>query len=230
MKSLTFIFLALVMINSAASAEGISFGAKAGLFTANITTVPAGWNDTSFKNGFAGGVYLNYAFNDNVSLQPEVLYLMKGSNGVIANPYITVDFIGKYDYIEIPLLAIYTIPLKSGFNPCFFVGPSLGINLTADIDIEGENHITHEALTGSIDYSEVTNKMEFGLVIGGGFGYAVGRGQITFDARFDLGLSKTIKGGETVGVIDGEEYRETIPEEDTKNIGFALLLGYAFKL
>ncbi len=224
------IFFVLVMIASAASAEGISFGTKAGLFTANITTVPVGWDDTSFKNGFAGGVYLNYAFNDNLSLQPEVLYLMKGLNGVIANPYITVDFTGKYDYIEIPLLVTYTIPMKSGFNPYLFAGPSLGINLTADIDIDGENQITHETLTGSIDYSEVTNTMEYGLVFGVGFGYAVGSGQITFDARFDFGLSKIIKGGEVVGVIDSQEYRETIPEEDTKNIGFALLLGYAFKL
>lgn len=228
MKRMIFIFVVLVMLSSAVSAKGISFGVKAGLSTYNITEVPAGWDNTSFKSGFAGGAYLNYAFNENLSLQPEVLYVMKGLNGAISNPFVTIDFTGKYNYIDIPLLAKYAMPTKSGFIPCFFVGPSLGINLTADFDIEGKDLIWDENITGSIDYSEATNKVEFGLVIGAGCDYAVGNGQITFNARFNLGFSKVIKGGEVTGEINGEPYQEIITEEDAKNIGFLLLLGYAF--
>ena len=228
MKRTACICLVVLVLASSASAGEISFGAKGGLFVSNITSIPQGWSDTAFRNGFSGGVFMNYALDQNFSLQPEVLYVMKGMEGAITNPVLSLGLSGKYNYIEIPLLAKYTVPTESGFNPFFFLGPSIGINLSADIDVDGEDRMSGEKLVGSVDYSSVTKTMEYGLIIGMGFGYGVGPGRMTVDARFQFDLVGITKGGTVTGVISGEPYTDTLEEDETKNIGFAAMLGYAF--
>ena len=50
--------------------------------------------------------------------------------------------------------------------PYFFFGPSIGINLSANVDIEQTNSRTHRTATGSMDYSDVLSRTEFGLAFG----------------------------------------------------------------
>jgi hypothetical protein len=228
MKRAVFALMILVMLSTTAAAGEISYGVKGGLFTANMTAIPAGWDDTAFKNGLAGGVYINYAFNENLSLQPEVLYVMKGLDGVITNPIFTVDFTGEYNYIEIPLLARYTIPTQSGFSAFFFVGPSLEINVAADLELDGIDHRTRVPLTGSVDYSDLTRKTGGSFIFGAGCALGVGPGRITLDARFDIGLTKVIKGGTSTLVLNGQSSPWVEREAEAKHLGFALLVGYAF--
>jgi hypothetical protein len=218
----------LVILSSTTASAGILFGAKGGLFTANMTAIPAGWDDTAFKNGLAGGVYVNYAFNENLSLQPEVLYVMKGLDGVIINPIFTVDFTGEYNYIEIPVLAMYTIPTESGFSAFFFVGPSLEINISADLNLDGIDHRTRVPLNGSVDYSDLTRATGSSFIFGAGCAFGIGPGKITLDARFDIGLTKVIKGGTSTLVLNGESSPWVEREAESKHLGFALLAGYAF--
>lgn len=227
MKRAALVFVALALCN-ASSLEAYSFGVKAGFIMANTTETPAGWMSSSFKNGFAGGVSVEYPFTVNLSLQPELLYVSKGQNGGIATSSVAIDFTSSLGYIEIPILAKLTMATRSSFRPCFFVGPSIGINIGADLDIEGEYLSTGEHFTGSADYSDVVNRTELGFVFGLGFGYAAGPGVVTLDGRFNLGLTKVYKGGTVMREIDGEEITETVYEGESKNIGFALLLGYAF--
>ena len=224
MKRIVLIALALASLSSAVSAEGgISFGAKAGIYSASMTQVPAGLQNTSFRNGFAAGVSIDYEFIEGLSLQPEVLYVRKGFDGQGWSSTYGADF----DYIEIPLLIKLTVQTKSFMRPVLFVGPSLGINLRANVDLNVVNRMTDEQLAGSLDYSEVMNGAEFSLVFGAGCDFDAGPGDITLDARLDLGLSKTFKGGIATGELEGHEIQSTVYAGTSKNIGFALMLGYA---
>jgi len=228
MRRIAYALMILMLLSPAVSAQGFSLGVKGGLFTANTTGVPLGLNNTSFKNGFAGGVSLGYAFNDYFSLQPEVLYVMKGLDGVVSNRFAAAKFTGAYDYVEMPILAKLTLAAKSRVSPYVFFGPSLGINVKADIQIEWAASRFDEASTETRDYSSVTNSMEVCLVFGAGLNVAVGRGAITLDGRFDLGLSNVTKGGDLSTRVGDVERIETVPASTSKNIGFALLAGYAF--
>lgn len=218
----------LMLVSSAASAKGFHVGAKGGLFTAKVTGVPPDLDNTSFKNGLAGGVSLGYAFNDYFSLQPEILYVMKGLNGTMSNPFSTGEFTGAYDYVEIPLLAKLTLAPKSRVSPCVFLGPSLGINVKADIQIDWAASEFNEAWTESWDYSSVTNATELGIVFGAGLDYKVGRGAITLDGRFDVGLSNVTEGGTISARVDDVDIIEHVSASTSKNMGFALLVGYTF--
>lgn len=215
-------------MSSAASATGFSLGVKGGLFTANTTGIPSGLDNTSFKNGWAGGVSLGYAFNDYFSLQPELLYVSKGLDGVMSNRFASANLVGAYDYIEMPVLAKLTMAAASRVSPYVFFGPSLGINVKADIQIEWAASRFSEASTETRDYSSVTNTTEFCIVFGAGLVCAVGRGAITLDGRFDLGLSNVTKGGYLSRLVDGVERIENVSASTSKNMGFALLVGYAF--
>jgi len=228
MKRLGFFLAILLLSRSAASAPWVSFGAKAGLYTANTTEIPTGLAQASFKNGFAGGVYMDYAVNRYFSLQPEALYVMKGLDAGSANSWYVVNYAARFDYIEIPLLAKFTVNGKSHFSPFFFAGPGIGINLAADVDVDITDARTDESVSGSSDWSGIMNRTEFCFSFGAGCRYAIGLGGITADARFDLGLSNVYSGGEVTTEIEGVRITGTVQPGDSKNLGFALLVGYNF--
>jgi hypothetical protein len=228
MRRSCFLLAILLVARPAASAPWVSFGAKAGIYSSNTTEIPAGWPQTSFKNGFAGGVYMDYAFNRFFSLRPEVLYVMKGLNGGIASSRMTVDYSARFDYIEIPILATLTVVGRSHFSPYFFAGPGVGINLAADVDMKSTDPRTNQSTSGSSDWSGIMNRTEFTFSFGGGCKYAIGLGGITADARFDLGLSKVYSGGEVTTKIGDYESTDVVYAGTSKNLGFALLVGYNF--
>ena len=228
MKRSVFLFAILLVSRPAASDPWVSFGAKAGLYTSTTTEIPAGWQSTSFRTGFAGGVYMDYAFSRFFSLQPEILYVMKGLDGRVANPVIDVNYSAQFDYIEIPILARFTLTGKSRCIPYVLVGPGIGINLAANLDIDYTNLRTNESLSGSSDWSAIMNKTEFTFSFGGGCKYAIGLGGITADARFDLGLSKVYSGGEVIRELGGTKTTNVVYAGTSKNLGFSLLVGYNF--
>jgi hypothetical protein len=77
-------------------------------------------------------------------------------------------------------------------------------------------------LSAEIDFSDLTHVTDFGLVAGGGFDYALGKGVLVFDARFQIGFTNVILSGDFE--IDGST--QTIDEDDFKNFGFAFMVGY----
>jgi hypothetical protein len=228
MKRLGFFLVVLMLSHSAASEPWVSFGAKAGIYTSNTTEIPTNWPQTAFRNGFAGGVYMDYAFNNYFSLQPEILYVTKGLDCEIANSRVIVDNEARFDYIEIPLLVKFTVTGKSHFSPYFFAGPGVGINLAADVTLKSTYTRTNQSSSGSSDWSGIMNKAEFCFSFGGGCKYAIGLGGITADARCDIGLSNVYSGGEVTTKFDGYETKEVIFAGNSKNLGFALLIGYNF--
>jgi hypothetical protein len=211
MKRLGFFLVVLMLSHSAASEPWVSFGAKAGIYTSNTTEIPTNWPQTAFRNGFAGGVYMDYAFNNYFSLQPEILYVTKGLDCEIANSRVIVDNEARFDYIEIPLLVKFTVTGKSHFSPYFFAGPGVGINLAADVTLKSTYTRTNQSSSGSSDWSGIMNKAEF-----------------CADARCDIGLSNVYSGGEVTTKFDGYETKEVIFAGNSKNLGFALLIGYNF--
>ncbi|UCF06583.1 MAG: PorT family protein [bacterium] len=205
------------LIGNAAIAGDISLGAKVGMITANITQTPKEWEQTkSFKVGFMGGVYLNYAFNENFSIQPELLYTQKGVKDNLYDGFITIDLTASFDYIELPVLAKYTFTWKESFKPYIYAGPSFAATVSSELEVSAL------LLSTEIDFSDLTHVTDFGLVAGAGFDYALGKGVLVFDTRFQIGFTNVILSGDFE--IDGST--QTIDEDDFKNFGFAFMAGY----
>jgi hypothetical protein len=211
--------LGVLAVYPSAGAGEVSFGAKTGMVLAYFTQAPQSWEpNMSLKPGFALGAFLRYRFSDRFSLQPELLYAQRGVVGNLYDGFIPVDVTAKVNYVELPLLAVYTFPLKGSLRPNLYAGPVLAYTLSSELEFSAS------VLSASVDVGSLTHVNDFGLVIGTGFGLAAGSGTMTFDIRYQLGFTNVIVSGDFE--INGDP--KTIVADDIKNSGFAILLGYLF--
>jgi hypothetical protein len=160
------------------SAAGVKFGLKGG---ASIANVNGNWNDElgDWKStiGFCGGIFLELNFGKILTIQPEVLYTMKGAD--------TGDGKLQFDYIEIPVLLKVRIPIGS-IHPFIFAGPAFGWNLKAAI--------------AGFEIGDFPTA-DYSAVMGGGL--QLGR-SLHIDIRYTMGLQKfEIPDLETIDLKNG---------------------------
>lgn len=145
------------------SANAQEFGIKGGLNISNQTL-------SASKTGIHIGGFINYPMNaDKFSIQPEVLFSMKGSReeGVKEN----------FNYLTVPVMVQYSINDKVYAE----AGPELGFLLSA----------TATDKSGSEDImSDDLNRIDFGLAIGLGYRF---QPNISATARYTSGLSSITK-------------------------------------
>jgi len=151
----TFLALALTLaVAGAAQAQSARFGVKAG---ASLTTL-TGDDVEGAKNkfGFNGGVMANFALNDMFSIQPEVLYSMKGAKVDDGN-----DGRINLNYIDVPVLA----KISTGETGLFFeLGPQVGFLASA----KAKNNSISD------DVKDSFKTVDFGYAAGLGFQAASG--------------------------------------------------------
>lgn len=206
MKKLLIVLFALALFSISAQAQ-MQLGLKAGLNLANLSGDDAGSPDS--KTAFAFGGFFAYQFSPMFAIQPEIYYSMKGATDKMTVEGATIDLTYTFDYIEIPLLVKFMIPIQgSNVKPDIFAGPYLGINTTAKVKGEYQGDSQEEDI-------EDFKSSEFGLQFGGGVGFPVGNGELGFDVRYIMGLTN---------IFDVES------DPDIKNSVINFNLFYAFSL
>ena len=178
----------------------ITYGAKGGLSIANLYGDDVSGTDS--KIGFTGGGFLGIQASDQIIIQLELLYAMKGTK---------VDEIGlelkvKLNYIETPILIKWMFPTEGNVKPSLFIGgaPAFLVSAKAEADIGG---VAVEA-----DIKDFTKRFDFGVVFGGGLDFAAGSGTFVIDVRYTLGLTS----------VDDTGF-----DKDVKNKAFSASIGYA---
>jgi hypothetical protein len=192
-----FLALALTLgVASAAQAQSVHFGLKAG---ASLTNVTKSGDDAANKFGFNGGVLANFAVNDMFSIQPEVLYSNKGfkaKNGS-NNERLALN------YIDVPVLA----KIATGATGLFFeLGPQVGFRTSA----------AYKDSDNSISFNDAIKSVDFGYAAGLGFQTESGA---MIGLRYNGGFTNVAKdNGSFAGLptTGGEG----------KNSAFQLYLGY----
>lgn len=218
-RYLSILVFALVAASAAPAIAGkISFGANLGILMSNVTGTPEGWEGAkSYRTTATGGVYLNYALSESFSLQPEIVYASKGFAGnIYEDEWFDIDATASFDYIEIPVLARYSFMPGKKFRPCVLAGASLSYCMASELEV------SQWPASVTVDISSLTHTTDFGLILGGGFGYEVGKGTLTFDIRYQNCFTNVVTSGDFE--IDGSV--QTINVDDFKNYGFAFLVGY----
>lgn len=168
-KVMLFSAIALLAFTTA-HAQGVIFGARAGV---NFATINSD-NFDSFdgRTSFHLGVVSEIQLGETFSFQPELLYSSQGSD------YSDPDFSGtvKLDYLNLPLIAKYYVAENFSLE----VGPQIGFLLSAND--EGES----DGFTYDEDIKEFIKGIDFGINFG--VGYKLDSG-LNFGARYNLGLS-----------------------------------------
>ncbi|MBD2767972.1 PorT family protein [Hymenobacter sp. BT664] len=194
MKKIILLLSLLTGISASALAQ-VSFGAKAGAsFTTNTESGTTNVMNSFFKAassfpfnpgstnpgsgvyittniiGFHGGLFVNLPISAAFSIQPEVLYSMKGSQ---------TDKDGdakiRLNYIDIPVMLQYNT------HRLFFeAGPQLGI-LTSGKFVAGSLNLDAKELFKTVDFGYAT-----------GLGYKLKSGPI-LGLRYNGGITNTYK-------------------------------------
>ncbi len=203
-KQMIGLILIMTMVSFVSSAlADVQFGLRAGANSARITGQDIQEFSDTIKNksGLVAGIFFSINLGKALTIQPEILYTMKGTTLSDPNP----EYSGKLyaDYVEIPLLLKLKIPLPL-LKPVVFAGPSVGFKLREKYVINGQNIELQESLFENNDYGAI-------------FGAGLDLGHhLQFDVRYSLGLKKVIS------TIQGE----TAP--DIKNGVWSATVGIAF--
>ncbi len=145
------------------SAQGVSFGLKGGINMAKLTGSDAGTN--SMKTGFVAGAFttVDMVF---LNIQPEILFSQKGATYEVFG--LSID--ENHNYLEIPVL--FKFPLGKIVVPSIYVGPSLGMLMSADVE--------------GFDIKDGLKSTDLGLVFGMDVKTPV---KLILDARYTMGLT-----------------------------------------
>jgi len=182
------------------------FGIKGGVNFTNLYSSEA--TTDHLKTGFNAGVYAKLPVTRGFSIQPEILYSLKGNKSSYDN---ALQGSGEYrfnlGYLELPVLAV--VNLASNFNlhlggyAAYLVNANVK-NVSSNGDVQGVTDLN------TSDF----NKWDFGLA--GGLGFDIQH--FTLGARYNYGLSHIGKSGEASGTLLG----------NAKNAGFSVYAGFAF--
>lgn len=176
-----------------------SFGVKGGVDFAKLSYSNSGGSiSSSSTTGFVIGGYATFEMSSGIMLQPELLYVQKGSESSFGSSTTTTNL----DYIEIPVLAKYSFSAgSSSFKPYAAAGPYLAFNMNAETEGGGQ----------TTDISDNVKGTDFGLAgeVGANIsGFNIG-------LRYDLGLTDIDDSGQG-------------GSGSTKNTALFITAGYSF--
>ena len=191
------------------NAQEIKFGVKAGLNMASLSGGDAYYGSYGRKAGFHVGGLAEIKINDKFSVQPELLYSLKGADfnfgfggfglGLPSNKL-------NLTYIDLPVMV--------KFYPIERLSAELGPNVAFLMSAKGSkyNSVT-DTTDPNGDVKDSYNTVDYGMNIGAGYELKQG---IMFQLRYNIGLSDVSKGPTT-----GTNYSD-------KNSVIQVSVGYKF--
>jgi hypothetical protein len=188
------------------SALSTKFGIKGGL---NLTNLHSNeFADNHLKAGFNAGIFSKIPITQGFSIQPELLYSVKGSKSDYNN---FVQGSGEYrfnlGYVEMPILGV--VNLTKNFN--IHLG-GYGAYLT-NANIKDVN--SQGSIKGITDLNANNfNRWDFGLA--GGVGFDIQN--FLIGARYNYGLTDVGHSGNLTGDVMGH----------AKNNGLNIYVGFGF--
>jgi hypothetical protein len=184
-----------------ASATWWAVGVKAGGVYSSFLGSDARALSNKYKLGYQAGLTADFRLTNNLSLHPEALYTLKGSDFAEAARNRTLT------YLDVPVLLRYQPSGLFHASGLFFeAGPQASLLLSAKNEAKD-------------DVKSTFNKLTYGFVMGAGYQLANG---LSLGLRFDIGIGnayKLVPAAESLGRGDYQL--------NAKNDSFLLSLGYS---
>lgn len=188
--------LVCVATVSAGARPQFSLELKGGWNRATMDHSLLPFDEGDVRTGAIGGVAFGVHASDRFTLQAEFLYVRKGSEvrpeGRVV-PSVPQSFISSrlsyvsLDYLDIPILLRADVPSRAWARGKVFAGPVVSYLISAQrvtntSGTSGNAEISKENIRGDI------RKIDFSVVLGGGFDFPTGPVSITTELRLTVGL------------------------------------------
>lgn len=136
--------------------------------------------------GFIGGIVLQFLGEKHAGVQFEFNYSQRGwieNDTTGAN---NIKYKNKMDYLELPILTHINIG-GGKFRGILNLGPYMAYALNRSITISDLNTGVEESMNYTFD-NDLDNRLDFGLLAGGGFEFRSSFGKFAVEARYTIGL------------------------------------------
>jgi hypothetical protein len=167
------------------------FGLIAGI---NSSTVGGSdTEDAKRRTGAMAGILFVAPLSPGFSIQPELLYTMKGAGFSDTDASGTV----KMNYVEIPVLFRGSIPTSTNARPFFYAGPDIAFRVGCSLEAQGQG------ISGDVSCDEFEAEglefktVDYGIVIGAGVSFDLTGKIFTISARYDHSLGKLVEDSDT---------------------------------
>ena len=191
--------------------KNTQIGVKGGLMITNFAQVGEEMTDNNLKLGGTGGIFAKVKVLGFFSIQPELLYMSKGSsttyqfgNGAITPGVGSLDF--NLNYLELPFLAVFNINKYVNIH----AGPYAAFLLNANVKNKSQNSAFNS-------YGELNadnfQRIDYG--ISGGIGLDIR--PVIAGIRYDGSLRSLGKSG-AMGYLT----------QDARNSAFQIYVGLGF--
>lgn len=175
-------------------------GVKGGLNVAFMSVEDA--NDNNIIPGFHAGVWAKLMLTESFSIQPELLYSMKGVKTTHSGLLTEGESKINVNYIDIPLYLVFNLSEDLDFH----VGPYIGVLMNGKISTDTEvlNFIEVDS-EEDIDRDNF-NMLDYGL--SGGLGFVLK--PITIGFNYNIGLNPVAKDDEPIERLLGNAKNNVI--------------------
>lgn len=217
-RTLIVLGVLIVLVYSTVANAGIGF--KGGITLAK-------WNgdglknadEYSWKKGVELGAYYAFPINDYFTVQPEMLYSMKGWDYVYVGHNSSEHW--SLSYVDISVLSKFTMLTGDAFRPTVFAGPYMGYLLNTKAGMT----VGDQSLSADLP-DDIFKSVEAGLIFGVGFDFEGSKAAFTLEARYNMGLTQV------VNMKDNINNLQLLPvfnkDGRVKNQTFSILVGVRF--
>lgn len=179
---------------------------------ANIFTF--GGSDASgvtSRTAFYAGAALTIPLGANAFVEPQLLYSAEGAKMTVFDSTLATNVTGtfKLAYLRVPVLFGLNFGSAGGVRPRIYAGPAIGIKASCNLEASAMGTSVSSSCT---DVDLKMKGVDLGVTGGGGATIPVGRGTISVDARYTLGLT------------------DVYDALNMKNKGFSIGAGFTFPL
>ena len=216
MKKLTFFSLFLLSYHFT---NAQSVGLRASVNFANWSTsnplVSQAGSSLDGVTGFGIAVPLEIKLSNRFSLQPEFMYIQKGSNFSLTIGNVVAAEKALINHLELPiLLKVNLLGSESPVGISVIAGPSFAYAVNGS----RTTTVTGQPASQSKDFSfNDYKRFDVGAHFGVNIGLGIGSGKLVLDARYLLGFNDFNAGNSN-------------PNEAIRNRGISVGLGYMFSL
>ncbi|MBT8387274.1 MAG: PorT family protein [Ignavibacteria bacterium] len=165
--------------------------------------------------GLQIGAFYTFNLSDAFKFQPELYFIQRGYQ-FDQTPLYNTNYSLHINYLELPALFEYNLPLDWGFNPKIIVGPFAALKLSSDKQIR----ISNEEINGNVSS---VNNLDYGLVFGINTEFTAWDGELIFDLRINWGFANVM--------TQPDEFISISDDLGTvKTRAVTLMTGYRFNL
>lgn len=142
--------------------------------------------EVNYIQGFIGGLVVQYLNEKHAGVQAEFNYSQRGWIEMDTTGTNNIKYKNQINYIEFPILSHVNIG-NGKIRGLFEIGPYIGYAVSA---VKSEQDLDSGSET-SADYTfdeDTDNRLDFGLMVAGGFEYRFPFGKFAAEARYTVGL------------------------------------------